>query len=152
MLLCVCSVLDHRWRLIVLKTKRSTWAAGECVTDVFTTFCLLLWSIADQPHGNMESFFFFCDEERRKSTYACILASYHLTVRGSICTSLRIFQVTNATFRPCFFSFFNLLAYSLSGTFFKAFPSLKQNHLENIFKTACFDDTLWLILYRILPV
>ena len=48
--------------------------------------------------------------------------------------------------------FFNLFVYSLSGKFFKAFPSLKQNILENIFKTACFDDTLWLILYRILPV
>ena len=27
------------------------------------------------------------DEERRKATYACILASYHLTARGYICTS-----------------------------------------------------------------
>ena len=48
--------------------------------------------------------FFFFNEERRKATCACILALYHLTVRGSICTSLRIFQVTNATFRSCFFS------------------------------------------------
>ena len=56
-------------------------------------------------------FVFFFNEERRKATCACILALYHLTVRGSICTSR-----------------------------------------ENIFKTACFDDALWLILYRILPV
>ena len=40
------------------------------------------------------------DEERQKAKYEFKIAAYHYTARGYICTSLRIFQVTNATFRP----------------------------------------------------
>ena len=45
MLPCVCSVIDHRWRQNVVRTKVAHEAIALCVTDVFTTFWRLLWSI-----------------------------------------------------------------------------------------------------------
>ena len=35
--------------------RSATWAAGECVTDVFITVWCLLGSITEQTHGNIES-------------------------------------------------------------------------------------------------
>ena len=52
MLPCVCSVIEHRWRQNVVRT--STWGVAECVTDVLTPFCHLLWSITEsdaRQHG-----------------------------------------------------------------------------------------------------
>ena len=41
------------------KNKKSAHEAiAECVTDVFTAFWCLLWSITEQTHGNMESICF----------------------------------------------------------------------------------------------
>ena len=55
MLPCVCSVIDHRWRQNVVRTKKSgTRGVAECVTDVLTTFWRLpviyYWTDARQ-HG-----------------------------------------------------------------------------------------------------
>ena len=73
----------------------------------FTTFWRLLWSITDQAHGKMESISIVQWRERKKLyIYIYIPASYHVTVRWSICATL---QVTKATFRPSFF--FSSLAY-----------------------------------------
>ena len=54
MLPCVCSVIDHRWRQIVVRTKSGTRGVTECVTDVLTTFWRLLLSITEsdaRQHG-----------------------------------------------------------------------------------------------------
>ena len=60
MLPCVCSVIDHRWRQNVVRTKMwqeqkcGTRGVAECVTDVLTTFWRLLWSINEsdaRQHG-----------------------------------------------------------------------------------------------------
>ena len=55
MLPCVCSVIDHRWRQNVVRTKKwHTRRVTECVTDVLTTFWRLLWSITEsdvRQHG-----------------------------------------------------------------------------------------------------
>ena len=48
MLLWVSSVIDHRRRQNVVKKKSGTQAAGECVTDVFTTFWSLLSDLATE--------------------------------------------------------------------------------------------------------
>ena len=46
MLPCVCSVIDHRWRQNFVRIKKVAHEAiAECVTDVFTAFWRLLWSI-----------------------------------------------------------------------------------------------------------
>ena len=53
MLPCVCSVIEHRWRQNVVRTS-GTWGVAECVTDVLTPFCHLLWSITESDarrHG-----------------------------------------------------------------------------------------------------
>ena len=42
----VCSVIDHRWRQNVVRTKKVAHEAiAKCVTDVLTTFWRPLWSI-----------------------------------------------------------------------------------------------------------
>ena len=55
MLPSVCSVIDHRWRQNVIRTKKSGLrGVAECVTDVLTTFWSLLWSITEsdaRKHG-----------------------------------------------------------------------------------------------------
>ena len=46
MLLCVCSVIDRRWRQNVVRTKKVAYEViAECVTDVLTTYWRPLWSI-----------------------------------------------------------------------------------------------------------
>ena len=105
-----------------------------CFHHVLTSSVIHCWP-ASWQHG----IFFFVlvggrgageDEERRKATYACILASYHLTARGYICTSLRIFQVTNATFRPRLFSSSTYLYTVYLESFSK--PSRKsRKHFQN---------------------
>ena len=130
MLLCFGSVLDHRCRLIVVKTKKWHMSCRRVCQWCFTTFWRLLWSITDQAHGNMESISIVQWRERKKQ-HIYIPASYHLPVRGSICAAL---QVTKATFRPSFFFFFFiLLTYSLSEKFFNVFCQ-KQNNRENVSK------------------
>ena len=54
-----------------LKQKSGTRAAGECVTDVFTTFWCPLWSVTKQTHGNMESICFVQSSEKKKDRYPC---------------------------------------------------------------------------------
>ena len=48
MLPCVCSVIDHRWRQNVVRTKKklAQLGAAECVTDVLTTSHFdVLWDL-----------------------------------------------------------------------------------------------------------
>ena len=59
MLPCVCSVVDHRWRQNVVRTKK--WL--PCVSLLFLPHWHLLWSITEQTHGNMESIFCFYNKE-----------------------------------------------------------------------------------------
>ena len=49
--------------------RSGTWAAGECVTDVFTTVWCLLGSITEQTHGNIESICFIQWLEKKKDRY-----------------------------------------------------------------------------------
>ena len=51
MLPWVFSVIDHRWRQIVVTQK--------CVNDVLTTFWRRLWFTIEQMHGNMKFFLFY---------------------------------------------------------------------------------------------
>ena len=59
------------------KQRRGTRAAGECVTDVLTTFWRHRWSITKQTHGNIEFIRFIQWTEKKKSNLLC-----RLTVRG----------------------------------------------------------------------
>ena len=102
-----------------------------------------VWSITDQAHGNMESISIVQWRERKK-LHIYIPASYHLTVRGSICAAL---QVTKATFRPSLF--FSSLSYlhtvypkSFSTPFaesritVKTFPNLRWQAMANFIKNS----------------
>ena len=143
MLLCFGSILDHRCRLIVVKTKKWHMSCRRVCHWCFTTFWRLLWSITDQAHGNMESISIVQWRERKK-LHIYIPASYHLTVRGSICAAL---QVTKATFRPSLF--FSSLSYlhtvypkSFSTPFAenkiiaKTFPNLRWQAMANFIKNS----------------
>ena len=57
MLLCVCSVIDHRRCQNVVRTSGTHLPnIYLCATFfVFTTFWSLLWSVTEQTHSNMES-------------------------------------------------------------------------------------------------
>jgi len=55
MLLCVCSVIDHRRRQNVVRTLVTHSAITSCASDVLTTFWRHLWSINEQTHDSMES-------------------------------------------------------------------------------------------------
>ena len=59
MLPCVCSVIDHRWRQNVVRTKSGTRGVAECVTDVLTTFWRLLWSITESDARQLGIYLFY---------------------------------------------------------------------------------------------
>ena len=133
MLTSVCSAINHRWRLNVVKTS-ATRAAGECVTDVFTTFWRSLWSITEQTNGNMESICFIQWSEKNKDdTHTCLIP----LDCSRIWASLGIFLSPK-----CYFSsllllfFFILLVYSFFATFFNFFSCSKQNNGENILQNS----------------
>ena len=81
MLPCVCSVIDHRWRQNVVRTKKVAHEAiAECVTDVLTTFWRLLWSIIEQTHGNMESTCFYIITKQTTTDKAFFISkSFNIT-------------------------------------------------------------------------
>ena len=60
MLPCVYSIMDHRWRQNVVKTKSTTRGAAEFALDMLTTFCRLLWSTAVQRHRSIEFIWATC--------------------------------------------------------------------------------------------
>ena len=108
-----------------------TRAAGECVTDAFTTFWRPLWSITEQTHGNMESICFIQWSEKKKTdTHTCLVP----LDCSRICASLGIFfKVPSATFLSASFFFFILIVYSF---FEKFFNVSKQNNGENILQNG----------------
>ena len=83
----VFSVIDHRWREKVVKKKCDTRVAGDCVTDVFTTFRRHLWSMTEQTQGNMES---ICSKQwsEKKKTSNHKLTFLVLLDCSRICASL----------------------------------------------------------------
>ena len=55
---CISSVIDHRWCQNMVRTKKVAHEQlGERVTDVLTTFWGHLWTLAEQMHGNIYSFY-----------------------------------------------------------------------------------------------
>ena len=104
----------------------------------------------------------YCGEKGKGYIYIYIPASYHLTVRGSICATL---QIAKATFRPSFF--FSSLSYlhtvypqSFSTPFAenriiaKTFPNLRwqamANFIKNSSKWGIFSSRQELLLSRFL--
>ena len=53
MLPCVCSVIDHRWRQTVIRTKKVEDEAIADNTNVLTTFWRPLWSVTEQTTWNL---------------------------------------------------------------------------------------------------
>ena len=116
--------------------------ADECVTDVFTTFWRLLWSIYwtdQQQHGiyllnndlKLRNYMTYRAQER-KSLVANMRHRMAIVVRVSY--RLGILKLTRTFFvsvRPFFF-FVNCSCL----TFFQAFTCLIRNNFANIFKTA----------------
>ena len=52
-----------------MTSRCGTRAASECVTDVFTTFWRLLWSITEQTDGNIKSICSIQWSEKKKGRY-----------------------------------------------------------------------------------
>ena len=83
MLPCSCSVIDHRWRQNVVKTKKLHMSHRRVtVTDVFSTFWHpAVWSGTEQTHIWQERIYFFIQwSENKKDQLIQIAALYHMTV------------------------------------------------------------------------
>ena len=77
MLPCVCSVIDHRWRQNVVRTKQWHTRLLVCHCFVLTTFWCHLWSITEQTHGNMESICFIQKKHTTSAFYFKIFLNYY---------------------------------------------------------------------------
>ena len=122
MLLCVCSVMVHRWRQNVVKTKK--WHTSNRRVCHLRFF--LLWSITEQTHGNIESICFILWPEKKKKTDTHnlnlfvlyydqkrkkrpihIISSYRLTVRRFVLKSQTLLFVSASSlflYRTCIVS------------------------------------------------
>ena len=146
MLPCVFSVTDHRWCQNVVKTKK--WHMNRRrvhVTNVFTTFWRLLWSITEQTHGNMESVLFYTMMQKRKKTdtHTCLV----ILGCSRIWASLGIFLSSKCYFSSLLLLF--LLSYTwiqfLRRVFLNLFL-LKAEWWGNHFakqRVSRSDDTQW---------
>ena len=90
----------------------------------FDVLCNLL---LNKPTAAWNLFVLYNDQHRKKTNTNTCLAPFDCL---SICASLGIFLVPNATFRLSFF--FILLVYSFFENFFTVFSCSKQNNGENI--------------------
>ena len=95
----VWSVIDHRWRQNVGRTKK--WHRCSSATH-FDVFCDLLLNDVLQ-HGGIYSFYVMNRKRKRETCLVPLDCS-------RICASSGISQVTNTTFRLCFF--FSSLPYT----------------------------------------
>ena len=146
MLPCVFSLTDHRWCQNVVKTKK--WHTNRRrvhVTNVFTTFWRLLWSITEQTHGNMESVLFYTMMQKRKKTdtHTCLV----ILGCSRIWASLGIFLSSKCYFSSLLLLF--LLSYTwiqfLRRVFLNLFL-LKAEWWGNHFvkqRVSRSDDTQW---------
>ena len=146
MLPCVFSVTHHRWCQNVVKTKK--WHMNRRrvhVTNVFTTFWRLLWSITEQTHGNMESVLFYTMMQKRKKTdtHTCLV----ILGCSRIWASLGIFLSSKCYFSSLLLLF--LLSYTwiqfLRRVFLNLFL-LKAEWWGNHFvkqRVSRSDDTQW---------
>lgn len=109
MLPSVFSVIDHRWRQNVGRTKK--W--HRCFSaSHFDVFCDLLLNDVPQ-HGGIYSFYIMNRKRKRETCLVPLDCS-------RICASSGISQVTNTTFRLCFF--FSSLPYT---------QTVPPKHFEN---------------------
>ena len=70
MLPCVYSVIDHRWRQNVVRTKKvANEAIAECVTNSLTTFLRLLWSIHWTDARQHGTYLFYTIKKQTTTTF-----------------------------------------------------------------------------------
>ena len=95
---CVCSVIDHRWRQNVVRTKK--WQTSRrrvchwCSYHILTSSMIYYWTDARQ-HG----IYLFYTMNTKETRQTCLVA-----LDCSICASWDNCKVTNATFHvgfPC---------------------------------------------------
>ena len=125
MLLCVCSVMVHRWRQNVVKTKK--WHTSNRRVCHLRFF--LLWSITEQTHGNIESICFILWPEKKKRPIH-IISSYRLTVRRFVLKSQTLLFVSASSlflYRTCI---------QFLRKFFNVFSCSNQNNGENILQNS----------------
>ena len=103
----VCSLIDHRWRQNVLKTK--TWCTSLrrvchwCFYNILTSDLLL-----NSLRAKWNLFVLYHEQKGKQRQIK--LSSYRFTVWGFVPVRLDIFQVTNATL--CLYLFFSSLSLS----------------------------------------
>ena len=144
MLLCVCSVMVHRWRQNVVKTKK--WHTSNRRVCHLRFF--LLWSITEQTHGNIESICFILWPEKKKKT------DTHNFLVPLDCPTICA-KVPNASFRLCFFSFSLSHLYTVSSksfsTSFRVQIKIMAKHFAKQ-RVSRSNDTRWKLLWRFLVV
>ena len=68
MLPCICSVIDHRWRQNVVKTKKwhksHRWVCQWCFYHILTSSVIFYWT---DPRQKMESFCYIQWSEKNKN-------------------------------------------------------------------------------------
>ena len=146
MLLWVSSVIDHRRRQNVVKKKRGTQAAGECVTDVFTTFWSLLSDLATERNVSWRR---ARANQTTGLTNGCA-ANWALEVEFSpFCP--RCFFLS----RPLLFFLVLLVFMKFLRNVFQHLHSLKAEWWRKHFakqRASRSDDTRWQLLWRFLAV
>ena len=143
MLLCVCSVMVHRWRQNVVKTKK--WHTSNRRVCHLRFF--LLWSITEQTHGNIESICFILWPEKKKRPIH-IISSYRLTVRRFVLKSQTLLFVSASSlflYRTCI----QFLRKVFQRLF--VFKSEWRKHFAKQ-RVSRSDDTRWKLLWRFLVV
>ena len=143
MLPCVCSVIDHRWRQNVVKTKK--WHTSRkrvchwCFYHILKSSVIYYWTDPRQ-HG----IYLFYTMIRKEKRPIHIPASYRLTVWRSVLAKAFF---PNTIFRLCFFISLSYLSTGSSKSFQRLFCS-KQNNGENIFakQRVSRNDTRWQLL------
>ena len=111
---CVCSVIDHRWRQNVVKTKLIQWKEKKKKTHLPCTTSYLLYLTCIQ----------FLSKKFFKA-FTCPKQNNH----KDIFKTARHFQVISVCLIVLFVN-------SSCYTFFKAFTLLMWSNLANIFKTT----------------
>ena len=145
MLPCACSVIDHRWRQDVVKTKK--WH-----TNLRQVRHWCFYRGSDGPTAKWNLFVLYNDQKRKKTdTHTCHVPLDCLR----ICASLGSINLPNAYFRPCFFSLslpylFTVSSEKNSTSFLAQSRIMTKTFLQNSESRS--GDTQWQLLWRFLEV
>ena len=147
MLPCICSVIDHRWRQNVVKTKKwhksHRWVCQWCFYHILTSSVIFYWT---DPRQKMESFCYIQWSEKNKNK-----TDTH--TRLVPLDSSKILSPTHYFLSPLLLFFLILLVNSFFKKFFNVFTCSKQKCRKHFAKqrdSRSEYDTRWQLLWSFL--